>query len=909
MIDYIDLGGEWEYFGAEGSDKLLPNVKPEFDDTIYLPGTTSLGKKGSGNAPHETGCLTDPYKFEGTAWFRRRITLSDIEGKRFILFLERTRKTAVYFDKKLIGTRESLVEPHIYELTRSVSPGEHELMIAVCNIGYKTGGGHLTSRDTQTNWCGITGKIQLRIFGREIIDKVRVFPDADAMIVRVTGEILNRGCSTVSCSIETAEGSAFAEQRVFPVKNGKFDFKYKLATAPALWSDEDPRLYTLSLYAGMDYYSCSFGFRKFETQGRKLILNGRRIFLRGKHDGMIFPLTGFAPTDTESWLGVMTVAKSYGINHYRFHTCCPPEAAFEAADRLGIIMEPEISFWGTLRDREDPQYNAEEQTFLREEGLRILDAFGNHPSFCILSLGNELWGSEKMMNEIIKEYRDHDPRHLYTQGSNNFQFMPRVLDEDDLFVGVRLGRDRLLRGSYAMCDAPLGHIQKDKPSTMHDYSEAIIPHSAHNNDAEMGGSVQIQFGTGVKTVEASAADGELIPDVPVITHEIGQYETYPNIDELEKYVGVLKPYNLEAAFDKLDKAGLKHLAKDLFLCSGKLSAACYKEELEAALRTEELSGFQLLDLQDFSGQGTALVGMLDAFMESKGLIAPEKWRQFCADTVILARFADYCLEGGSCFEADVQLVSFASDSFDGRNVSWSLKGEGVDENGGFIVSGIGDHRLLGRITVSLPEVERPVKLMLNLSVEWTDISNSYELMLFPSKESVGLPEIKVFRELDAEAEELLKAGKNVLLLPKLDESNSVEGTYCTDFWCYPMFRSISESMGKPLPVGTCGLLIDNGHPALSGFPCEKWTTPQWWEIVSSSRSEIVRSAELDPKINVIIRTIDNFSRCLDLALLYEYELYSGKVIVCGCDIEKIAGSPEGRAFISSLAAYVENKKI
>ena len=70
--------------------------------------------------------------------------------------------------------------------------------------------------------------------------------------------------------------------------------------------------------------------------------------LRGKHDGLIFPKTGYAPTDVNEWLRVLGIAKSYGINHYRFHTCCPPDAAFTAADLLGIYMEPELPFWGTI---------------------------------------------------------------------------------------------------------------------------------------------------------------------------------------------------------------------------------------------------------------------------------------------------------------------------------------------------------------------------------------------------------------------------------------------------------------------------------------------------------------------------------------------------------------------------------
>ena len=162
----------------------------------------------------------------------------------------------------------------------------------------------------------------------------------------------------------------------------------------------------------------------------------------------------------------------------------------------------------------------------------------------------------------------------------------------------------------------------------------------------------------------------------------------------------------------------------------------------------------------------------------------------------------------------------------------------------------------------------------------------------------------MFEKLDAEAEKLLAAGKTVLIVPQLgDIANSIEGYYCQDFWCYHMFRLISEMMKKPEPVGTMGLLIDAQHPALADFPSEKFSTPQWWEIVSNSRSEILDGSAEGKR--VIVRTIDNFERNHDLALMYEYNYLDGKVVVCNCDFEKLAASPEGRQFICSVVGYVK----
>ena len=898
MTDYIDLSGTWQlYLDSTGSGKT-----PHFnEDTMLLPGTTSAAGKGKANPARERGFLTDAYKFEGCVWFRRKVNTSGLRGKTVLLFLERTRITTVYFDAIKLKKQESLVAPHVYDLTKYITDGEHYITICVKNVGYKTGGGHLTSQDTQSNWCGITGKIELRVYNAPYIRSVKVTPLVPQRSFRISGEVTTRGKMELFCSAESIgqQDVHRAPEKRMRFDHGRFEFIYELGEGAKLWSPQSPNIYKLELRTETDYYTCTVGLREFKADKDCFRMNGRPVFLRGKHDGLVFPKTGYAPTDLDSWLRVMGKAKEWGINHYRFHTCCPPEAAFEAADRLGIIMEPQLPFWGTIREEGEEGYNKEEQDFLVSEGFEILRCFGNHPSFCMMSMGNELWGSQKELNRIIRGYKEYDPDKLYTQGSNNFQWFPAVLEEDDFFVGVRLAKDRLIRGSYAMCDAPQGHIQTDKPSTAHDYDAAVLGTAAHTEESA-GSTVQIQFGTGVKTVEATAADGAFVPKVPVITHEIGQYETFPSFDEIEKYTGPLKPRNFEQFREDLDKAGLLPLWRDFFLCSGKLAAQCYKEELEAALRSATIAGFQLLDLQDFPGQGTALVGMLDAFMDSKKLIEPEEWRCFCNDVVLLARFDDYCIEAGQEFNARIDIADVSEHGVSGSKLLWKLSG-GVEAEGSFEVEQSGRFTA-GSISVPMPEVNEPVKFTLRLSLEGTDVYNSYDLMLYPKRENLEISDVRIFSELDDEAEALLAEGRTVLITPDTDDpEHYIEGTYCTDFWCYPMFRTISQSMGRPLPIGTMGLLIDKEHEMFRDFPTERWSTPQWWSVVTNSRSEILDGSSQAKR--VIVRTIDNFERCHDLALMYEYEHNGGKVVVLNCDLEKLSESPEGRQFLYAVMKY------
>ena len=903
MISKIDLSGEWQLLLDENMKLNLAEIC--YNDTISLPSTTSFSKKGKKNDRRETGFLTDEYKFEGNAWYKKTINLEGFTDGKAMLFLERTRISTVYVNGKNAGCQDSFVAPHVFDVTDLLCEGENTIEICVANKGYKTGGGHMTSQDTQSNWNGITGEISLRIYGESYILNAVVEGDIHTKTFKISADVFGKseGVAKISASSLTDENITFSEKE-FPFSDGKLYAEYSLPEAE-LWSEFSPNTYQLFIEIDGDVYDTIAGLREFRAEKDKFTINGKKTFLRGKHDGLIFPKTGYAPTTVSEWLEVLSISKSYGFNHYRFHTCCPPEAAFVAADMLGIYMEPQLPFWGTITVEGEEKHDATQQEFLINEGFLMMKEFGNHPSFCMMSMGNELWGNKDRINEIIGGYKKIDKRHLYTQGSNNFQWFPNVIENDDFFVGVRLANDRLIRGSYAMCDAPLGHIQTDRPSTRHHYDDLVIPKKkASSTEVSADGTVQIQFGTTMKTVMASEADADFIPNVPIVTHEIGQFETFPDFNEIEKYTGPLKARNFEVFRERLQEKGISHLSDKFFRASGKLAASCYKEELEAVFRSKTLAGFQLLDLQDFTGQGTALVGILNAFMENKGNITREEWVNFCNDIVILARFDSYTYQSGDEFNADIEIVNFSNNSLDNKTVKTSFV---CEETGNSYSSGIikdnGENYIsAGKISIIFPEITKPSKATFTVEIDGTDIKNTYTLWLYPKTESVDISGAYIFESVNKEAEGLLSQGKTVLIIPQLEKvTNSIKGFYCADFWCYPMFRSISEMMGKPNPVGTMGLLIDDKHPALSQFPTEYYSTHQWWEIVENSVSEILDDKHTDK--HIIVQTIDNFERNHVLGLLYEYSHKNGKVVVLNADAEKLTATPEGRQFIKSVIHY------
>lgn len=852
----IDLSGQWQVKLDAEKQETMPQAYPE---TMMLPGTTSAAGLGMPNPAKETGCLTDAYRFEGAVWFMRTFTAGDWTGEQTMLTLERTRKTTAYLDGRPIGHQESLCTPHRYFLP-PVHAGEHTLVIRVDNTDYPTRGGHLTSPDTQSNWNGITGEISLTV-AHTLLTDLTVRPDLRRGCLRVHGHIIGAPDGVAGIVLPGQM------EHLLPYRGGVLNGECPLKGNEAFWDEAHPEIHTISIDLDGDVYETTFGLRDVRTVGRRLLINGRETFLRGKVDNLLYPKTGYTPTDVASWMTILGIAKEYGINHYRYHTACPPDAAFTAADLLGVYMAPELPFWGTVAEEGEEGYDERERDFLFQEGFRILREYGHHPSFLWLSLGNELWGSKDVLNRMMRAYREADDTKLYSSGANNYQFVPDVLDEENVFVGVRLGRERLIRGSYAMCDAPQGIVQTTAPESVSNYDVSIVPETLGQSGE--AGKVQIQYGTGVKEVDAQSADA-LIPDVPVISHEVGQYVFYPDFSEIPHYTGPLKPRNIEAMRENLEREGLYGEHEAFFRQTGHLAVDCYKREIETLLRSREVSGFQLLDLQDYTGQGTALVGVLNAMMENKGLISAGEWREFCAGTVVLGEFASFTGVMGEDIRFDVQISECDPEKQHTRIRCTLMDGE-RELYACDVTPGARQGRLTDAVSVTFPAEcyrdamqERITGLTVVLTLA-DGTRNHYPIWLIPPID------IRITREgiekdgrmvAFVSAEE--KADGAAIVVPSAEGQLPAE--YCTDFWCYPMFRSISESMGKPVPVGTMGLSIDTASPLLKRFAQEDYTTPAWYAILQTAHVQ-----RLPADIHPAVQMIDNTERCARLGILYQQD--------------------------------------
>ena len=636
-------------------------------------------------------------------------------------------------------------------------------------------------------------------------------------------------------------------------------------------------------------------FKDFHIEGAHFYANGHPVFLRGKHDAAVWSLTGHVDMTVEGWMKYLGTCKEYGINHVRFHSWCPPEAAFVAADSLGIYLQPELPFWGSFDDKDETLMK-----FLHQEGENILREYGHHPSFRMMALGNELWGSIDKMKEFVDDFRKIAPDKYYTFGSNYYLGYQGVKEGMDYFTTCRIGGEGWgkynthTRGSFSFADAyDGGMINHFHPNTSMNFDEACdkwaSPQPWQKKDGKAG--------------------------IPIISHETGQFQTYPDFLEIKKYTGVLYPYNFEIFRRRLAAAGMLSQADDFHKASGLWSVKLYKADIEMDLRTKNMAGFQLLDIQDYPGQGSAFVGILDAFMESKGITTSEEWRQWCSPVVPLQEVEKFCFEDGEKIQAKVKVANYGGSSLYGKKLKWKIgDAEGV-MNIFTYAEGLIDVGILDEYA----SADKPTKLNVSLNIEGTEARNSYELWVYPKK-AMEKKGVIIARDLNQEVVKVLEKGGKVLWMPTasshfvaaddtLSQADNatpytVGGLFQTDYWNYRMFKTICENNKKKVSPGTLGILTNPEHPIFKGFPTEMHTNWQWFPVIKESHPLVLDNFAKDYR--PIVQVIDNIERNHKLGLVMEWKVGAGKLLVCMSNLEKAAKYPEGKAFYQSVIDYMRS---
>ncbi|MEQ7129184.1 sugar-binding domain-containing protein [Actinopolymorpha sp. B11F2] len=799
--------------------------------------------------------------FVGAAWYQREVAIPDAwHDLRVVLNLERCHWTSrVWVDGQeaetadSTGMADSLSTPHVYDLT-GIAPGKHRITLRVDNrlaFGIGIDSSSVTDH-TQTSWNGVVGRMALRATPPVWIDDIQIYPDADGARARFDVEIGNTTGRPATASLTVALGEAEAGEppiRPVPVEvsaTGKTRVTVELPVSSALlrWDEFQPVLHEAIVRLDVQadgrrltsIWRSRIGLRTFASNKTQFTVNGRTAFLRGTVECCVFPRHGYPSTDIAEWRRVMATVRRYGLNHVRFHSWCPPEAAFQAADEEGIYLHVECPLWAIADD-------AGLLDYLRRESIRILRAYGNHPSFVMFGLGNESFVEETDLRHLLKTWK-RDPRRLYTGPAND---NPSLIDAYDFYIAVHLDGQRVR--------TQMGW----PPKPFDSWSVALTP--------------------GTSTDYRAAVD--TYPK-PLLSHEAGQRCAYPDWDSVRAYDGSLGPAYLEIARDQLTARNMIDRAGDFVTASGAWQVEQYKEEIEAALRTPGFGGFQLLQLNDFPGQGTALVGVLDAFWNEKGYVTAQRWRSFCDATVPLARMPARVWTDSQTLEAPVDVAHFgpsplAADCvrFEVRAAHGTLAASGKLAHSRIDACGL--HRL-GTVTVPLSDLACPAKYQLVVTV--AGHANSWDFWIYPSRPATREGDVLIASHLDPDTVAKLEAGAHVLLLP---HHPTAEGTQCftSAYWNAP-WTDGGETQ-------TLGIIANPAHPALHAFPTDAHTNWHWHELLTYTQPLVLDGwGVTDPwpagGDRPIVQVIDDWNTNRKLALIMEARVGRGTVLICAADL-------------------------
>jgi len=898
----LNLAGRWSY-ALDPEDK---GVKEEwfmkaFQSKLDLPGSLTsngIGDEITLNTPW-TGQIVDSsyYKdpeyaefrvpgnikipfwlqpdkyYKGVAWYQKEIEIpSDWTNKSIVLVLERCHwESSLWIDGNYVGFRNSLGTPHIYEISSGMTPGKHKVSIRIDNRikeidpGYNS---HSISDHTQSNWNGIIGKILLEAHSLVNIKEIQVFPDIKENLANIHLTLNNLTNHRVKPTLSISMiGNDTAIKRVdivnLDLKENEVNLNISMGPDVKLWDEFNPYLYQLQveLYEpyldSRDVRSVSFGMRNFRVKEKQILINERSVFLRGTLECAIFPQTGFPPMDKDEWLRIFRICKSYGLNHIRFHSWCPPEAAFAAADQTGLYLQIECSSWANSSSSIGDGKSIDQ--FIYEESKDIVRSYGNHPSFCMMAYGNEPAGANQAsyLGEFVRFWKERDTRRIYTSGGG-WPVIPEceyISTPDPRIQGWGQGLQSIINAS--------------PPASDFDW-----------------GSIISKF------------------DRPVVSHEIGQWCAYPDFREINRKDAVLKARNFEIFKKSLYKQGMEHLADSFTLASGKLQALCYKADIEAALRTPHFGGFQLLDLHDFPGQGTALVGVLNAYWEEKGYISHDEYSKFCNSTVPLARFNKFVYLQSERLSPQLEVAHFGDSPIKDCIPKWLIK----DSDGQIIQSGslpvttipVGNAIHIGKVSLPLLSFHSPSQYKFELKIQ--DFVNDWDFWVYPDslKPIDNESSVRVVQEIDENLISFLKAGGTALIsIPPGRLSKSFGGDIKTGF--STIFWNTAWTNGQP--PHTLGILCNPDHPALKQFPTEFHSNWQWWDAMS--HAQVIQLKQFKNTHDPIVRVIDDWFTNRPLALLMEGKVGKGSVLISGIDLfTGVSSRIEAKQLIYSLKQYM-----
>ena len=352
----------------------------------------------------------------------------------------------------------------------------------------------------------------------------------------------------------------------------------------------------------------------------------------------------------------------------------------------------------------------------------------------------------------------------------------------------------------------------------------------------------------------------------------------------------MRPWNLSRHYETAAAKNALRFQREYHAASAKLNRLIYKEEVESFLRTPSCAGLQLLNIQDYTGQGEALVGWRDPFYELKsGFKGMAPFSNVWGPVSFLARFPRFTYVAGETFRAKLQI----------RNLTEKTLPKGMKYF--YVIAG-------KRGEVTLPEdIEAgAVKTVATVERKLTDAMvkarqtlrfghNEWNFWVYPREEKCALPAGVVETSDIAVMKKALAEGKTVLYLGS--SFKSAKGKFKSIYWSTRWFQIPNTT------AAALGTWFDVRHPALSGFVTDDFTDWQWYSLAQGATIHALKGLPKDYR--PIALSVNDFHFSDLTSTMFEALVGKGRLFVCGYDLS--ASSPESKRLRNSVYAYLAGK--
>ena len=759
----------------------------------------------------------------GTFFYRRTFCCEGINTAASLWFSGVQNTASVWLNGVYLGRQVGYSTPFELPIPAEVlQDGENEIILAVSNHPMEGFEGMLvsglTNRAANQYTGGITGDVELRVYGSALRDAV-VLVSEDCS--RVDVQLQTAG--TVICRWAVLDGTAVCKQGTC---EGDFSFD---TCGLEFWSPESPKLYTLELTCGDCTLQRSFGVRRLTVDGVQLRLNGTPCFLRGVCEHCYFPTTVHPHHDRKEYRKIVHKLKELGFNFIRCHTFVPAEEYMEAADELGILVQVESPNNSTL-----------------EQWEQIVRFCRSHPSVVIYCCGNEVQMTESRIEHL---HKCADAVHSRTDAL--FSPLSALRGLEYCWIETNM--------SGTLVEQPFPH-NPQRFETVREFADLF-------NSYMLGQTSYFSLTANPQELD----DWSRIYQRPRLSHEICIQGTYTDLSLKDCYrnsrVGKTQMFSSIEAH--LKAKGVLEKAPLYFQNSCQWQRRLRKFCFESTRLCRNMAGYDFLGPIDTHWHTFGYdVGMMNEFYELKPGETVRNVRMYNSETVLLTDLGtQFNFTAGQMLSFGLFVSHFGAAALENAAVNLRLTLDGkliASRKLQFERIENGQLTRLHLFEQQLPEVQTPGAMQLYVTLEAGDTyaENEWELYLFPQMQAE--PEnLLVAQDLDEEALlQALEAGKDVVLLGA------------------GPFVSRETSFQQALAGRTAGHLatVVNDHPSLEGLPHDGFCGWQFRNLMEEGRAVCFESDQVpfDP----VIEMVTPHKHVIRQAALFEFAALNGRLLVC-----------------------------